>query len=57
MRCGCREPSLNEMMQDPIVKAVMLRDAVKEAELRRLLERVSAAYAFDADRGAQGRLN
>jgi hypothetical protein len=57
MRCGCREPSLNEMMQDPIVKAVMLRDAVKEADLRRLMDRVGATYSFDAARGSRGRLN
>ena len=57
MRCSCREPSLNEIMQDPIVKAVMLRDAVEEAELRRLLEQVGAAYRFRRDAGARGRLN
>ena len=57
MRCGCREPSLNEIMQDPIVQAVMLRDAVEEAELRRLLERIGAAYRFRRDDGARSRLN
>jgi len=57
MRCGCREPSLNEMMQDPIVKAVMARDAVKEIDLRRLIERVGASYSFEADLRPSGRLN
>ena len=57
MRCGCREPSLNEMMQDPIVKAVMARDAVKEAELRRLMDRLRAAYSFSAEGRPRGRLN
>jgi hypothetical protein len=57
MRCGCREPSLNEMMQDPIVKAVMARDAVKETDLRRLIERVGASYSFEADLRPSGRLN
>jgi hypothetical protein len=57
MRCGCREPSLNEMMQDPIIKAVMRRDAVKETELRTLIDRVRATYVFDVERGPRGRLN
>ena len=57
MRCGCREPSLSEMMQDPIIKAVMRCDAVKEAELRRLIERVRAAYVFEADLGPHARPN
>ena len=37
------EPSLNELMQEPIIQAVMARDAVKETELRRLMGRVRAA--------------
>jgi len=57
MQCGCREPSLNEMMQDPIVQAVMLCDAVQEAELRLLLERIGAAYDIEADRRPHRRLN
>ena len=57
MRNCCREPSLNEMMQDPIVKAVMARDAVKEVDLRRLIERIGAAYSFEADVRPLGRLN
>jgi hypothetical protein len=48
MWCNCREPSLNEIMQDPIIKALMRRDAVKEAELRRLMARVGATYDFSA---------
>ena len=57
MRSFSREPSLNEMMRDPIVKAVMQRDAVKEAELRGLIERVRAAYAFESDLSPGRRLN
>jgi hypothetical protein len=57
MQCWSREPNLNEMMQDPIVKAVMLRDAVQEGDLRRLLARTRAAYAADADLGTHSRLN
>lgn len=57
MRCGCREPSLNEMMRDPIIKAIMQRDAVKEAELRGLIERVRASYEFDSDIRPNRRLN
>jgi hypothetical protein len=56
MQCGCREPSLNEMMQDPIIKAVMQRDAVQEAELRRLMDRMRATYHGGADRGGLNRL-
>jgi hypothetical protein len=57
MRCGCREPNLNEMMQDPIVKAIMARDAVKEVDLRRLMARVGAADSFGAEAPPRGRLN
>jgi hypothetical protein len=38
MPCECREPSLNEMMRDPIIRAVMARDEVAEHEVRRLLD-------------------
>jgi hypothetical protein len=57
MRCGCREPSLNEMMQDPIVKAIMVRDAVKEVELRRLMARIGAVYSVEAEPRPCSRLN
>jgi hypothetical protein len=50
MHCGHREPSLNELMQEPIVMALMRRDAVQEAELRRLLARVGDAYRSPAER-------
>jgi hypothetical protein len=57
MQCWCREPNFNEMMQDPIIRAVMRRDAVQEGELRRLMDRARAAYVADADAGPRGRLN
>jgi hypothetical protein len=57
MHCNRREPSLNEMMQDPIVKAIMARDAVKEADLRRLMARIGATYSFGAESRPRGRLN
>ena len=47
MQCQCREPSLNELMQEPIIRAVMARDAVEEAALRRMLDRLSLAYLED----------
>jgi hypothetical protein len=56
MLCGCREPSLNELMQEPIVKALMRRDAVEELELRRLLEQVGAAYGL-GENAPRARLN
>jgi hypothetical protein len=40
MRCLCEEPNLNELIADPMVRALMARDAVAEADLRRLMERV-----------------
>ena len=40
MSCYCNEPSLNEIMQEPIIRAIMERDAVRESNLRLLLERV-----------------
>jgi hypothetical protein len=44
MQCHFREPSLNELMQEPIIRAVMASDDVEEAKLRRMLDRISAAY-------------
>jgi hypothetical protein len=57
MQCGCREPSLNEMMQDPIVRAVMQCDAVQETELRRLIDRVRTTYHSRAEPGRRDWLN
>jgi hypothetical protein len=57
MHCNRREPSLNEMMQDPIVRAIMARDAVKEVDLRRLMARVGATYSFGVEARPHGRLN
>lgn len=44
MQCGCKEPSLNELMQEPIIRAVMASDAVREPDLRQLLAQVRDAY-------------
>ena len=40
MRCQCEEPNLNDLIADPMVRALMARDAVAEADLRRLMEGV-----------------
>lgn len=40
MQCHCEEPSLNELIADPMTRALMARDAVAEADLRRLIDRV-----------------
>jgi hypothetical protein len=40
----CKEPSFNEMMREPIIRAVMECDAVEETELRGLLDRMRVAY-------------
>ncbi|MGB8841152.1 MAG: hypothetical protein WCC64_08755 [Aliidongia sp.] len=57
MQCGCQELSLNELMQDPIIKAVMQCDAVKEAELRRLMARARTTYLGSGEFDVRGRLN
>ena len=38
-----REPTVEEMLADPIVRMVMRRDRVEEAELRRTLRRLAEA--------------
>jgi hypothetical protein len=40
MRCQCEEPNLNDLIADPMIRALMARDAVAEADLRRLIDRV-----------------
>jgi hypothetical protein len=40
MRCLCEEPNLNDLIADPVIRVLMARDAVAEADLRRLIERV-----------------
>jgi len=40
MRCLCEEPSLNDLFADPMMRTLMARDAVVEADLRRLIDRV-----------------
>ncbi len=49
MRCQCQEPSLNDLIADPMIRALMARDAVAEADLRRLIEGVRDRF----DRGAR----
>ena len=43
-----REPSLAEMIADPVVQAVMLRDGVTERMLRACLDRSSFWHQGDA---------
>ncbi len=40
MRCQCEEPNLNDLIADPMIRALMARDAVAEADLRHLIDRV-----------------
>lgn len=40
MQCLCEEPSLNDLFADPMVRTLMARDSVVEADLRRLIDRV-----------------
>ncbi len=44
MQCQCKEPSLNELMQEPIIRAIMASDAVREPDLRQLLAQVRDSY-------------
>jgi hypothetical protein len=53
MLCYCKEPSLNELMQEPIVRAVMACDAVEESELRDLIERLRLPSAERENRRAR----
>ena len=39
------EPTVEEMLADPIVRLVMKRDGVEAAEIRRILQRLAAARA------------
>jgi hypothetical protein len=45
MRCHCEEPSLNDLIADPMIRALMARDAVAEADLRGLIDQVR--HRFD----------
>lgn len=53
MRCHCEEPSLNDLIADPMIRALMARDAVAEADLRHLIDRVRDR--FDDGTGSSGR--
>ncbi len=49
MRCLCEEPNLNDLIADPMIRALMARDAVAEADLRRLMDRVRDRFVHGAD--------
>ena len=51
MLCVAGEPSFNEILRDPIIRAIMACDAVAETDLRRLVEHVLDAYQ-DGDEAA-----
>ena len=38
MSCNCREPTLEEILSDPTVRAMMAADAVDPHELEAMLE-------------------
>jgi molybdopterin-biosynthesis enzyme MoeA-like protein len=42
-RSHCTEPSLDELFSDIAMQLLMRRDGVKESDLRRLLDELSAA--------------
>jgi hypothetical protein len=47
-RWGGFEPALDDMLDDPIVRAVMARDGICEHDLRRLVARATTARADPA---------
>jgi hypothetical protein len=53
MRCHCEEPSLNDLIADPMIRALMARDAVAEADLRGLMDQVR--HRFDDGTRSPGR--
>jgi len=48
---ACREPTLDEILSDPIVEAVMQADAVDPKALRALLDKVAQARGVAAPAG------
>ena len=48
------EPKLEEVLSDPIVRAVMARDRVDQQALRRLLEDATTLLASPASDAADG---
>lgn len=50
------EPTVEDMLADPIVRLVMQRDGVEEADLRLTLRRLARARAAARRRGKDGRL-
>ncbi len=46
MRCQCEEPSLNDLIADPMIRALMARDAVAEADLRGLMDQVRDRFDY-----------
>ena len=51
MRCHCEEPNFNDLMADPMIRALMARDAVAEADLRSLMETVRDRFVHGVDHG------
>jgi len=49
MRCQCEEPNLNDLIADPMIRALMARDAVAEADLRRLMAHVRDRFVHAAE--------
>jgi len=37
--CSCREPDLDDVMKDPIVRLLMRQDRVTDADIRKLAHR------------------
>lgn len=52
-----REPTLDELLNEPIIQAIMVRDGVRAEEIRRLMQQVRArmVHARYPDRSALAR--
>jgi hypothetical protein len=42
-RCLCNEPTLDQLLAEPIVQQLMRRDRIDEASIRHLLQETAAA--------------
>jgi hypothetical protein len=54
MMCACKEPSLSELMTDPVVQAMMACDSVVEADLWRLLNDIRASFGEELRLDSRG---
>ena len=52
-----REPRLEDLLSDPLIRLVMASDAVEAADIRRLARRIAPHVAAAQDRACAARLS